>query len=277
MRAAAATRMLLGMSSVFERILCGIDQRLESVEAAREVALVAPPGARITLVTVTQPVAAAAPGFGALTVPLLRERREAEETLERARTGVAELRGAESAILEGAPIPTLLAAAAKGPTLVVVGIHHESRAAGIALGSVATALLHDAPCSVYVGRGRFGVAGPPRTIAVGIDGSPAARAAYLAARELAERIGARLETVVALGGRPPSLEAAREDAGATLREDSRGPVDALLAAEADLLVVGSRGLHGIHALGSVSERIAHRAAGPVLVVREAAPRVASAR
>ena len=47
------------------------------------------------------------------------------------------------------------------------------------------------------------------------------------------------------------------------------PVAALLAAsaESDLLVVGSRGLHGLRALGSVSERIAHRARCSVLVVR----------
>jgi nucleotide-binding universal stress UspA family protein len=35
----------------------------------------------------------------------------------------------------------------------------------------------------------------------------------------------------------------------------------------DLLVVGSRGLHGIRALGSVSERVAHKAPCSVLVVR----------
>ncbi len=35
---------------------------------------------------------------------------------------------------------------------------------------------------------------------------------------------------------------------------------------ADLLVVGSRGLHGAKALGSVSERVAHAAASSVLVV-----------
>jgi nucleotide-binding universal stress UspA family protein len=52
------------------------------------------------------------------------------------------------------------------------------------------------------------------------------------------------------------------------------PVDALVAAaaDADLLVVGSRGLHGLHALGSVSERVAHRAGCSALVVRPPEPR-----
>jgi nucleotide-binding universal stress UspA family protein len=50
---------------------------------------------------------------------------------------------------------------------------------------------------------------------------------------------------------------------------ARPPVDALVAAsaEADLLVIGSRGLHGLASLGSVSERVAHRAHCSVLVVR----------
>lgn len=37
---------------------------------------------------------------------------------------------------------------------------------------------------------------------------------------------------------------------------------------ADLVVVGSRGLHGLRALGSVSERVAHTASCSALVVRE---------
>jgi nucleotide-binding universal stress UspA family protein len=48
------------------------------------------------------------------------------------------------------------------------------------------------------------------------------------------------------------------------------PLDALAtaSAETDLLVVGSRGLHGIRALGSISERIGHLAHSSVLVIRE---------
>ena len=40
-----------------------------------------------------------------------------------------------------------------------------------------------------------------------------------------------------------------------------------LSQHADLLVVGSRGLKGVRALGSVSELVAHQARCPVLVVR----------
>jgi nucleotide-binding universal stress UspA family protein len=51
--------------------------------------------------------------------------------------------------------------------------------------------------------------------------------------------------------------------------EARAPVDALVDAadDCDLLIVGSRGLHGLAALGSVAERVAHRARCPVLIVR----------
>jgi nucleotide-binding universal stress UspA family protein len=48
------------------------------------------------------------------------------------------------------------------------------------------------------------------------------------------------------------------------------PVAALVAAaaRAGLLDVGSRGLHGLKALGSVSERVAHQAGSSVLIERK---------
>jgi len=52
--------------------------------------------------------------------------------------------------------------------------------------------------------------------------------------------------------------------------DAAQPVAALVGPSpaADLVVVGSRGLHGLRALGSVSERVAHRAHCSVLVVHD---------
>ena len=47
------------------------------------------------------------------------------------------------------------------------------------------------------------------------------------------------------------------------------PDDGLVEASqtVDLLLMGSRGLQGVAALGSTSERVAHRAASSVLIVR----------
>jgi nucleotide-binding universal stress UspA family protein len=57
-----------------------------------------------------------------------------------------------------------------------------------------------------------------------------------------------------------------------VERDPRPPLEALLAAarDADLVIVGSRGLRGLRALGSVSERLGHRAPCSVLVVKPSA-------
>ena len=54
-----------------------------------------------------------------------------------------------------------------------------------------------------------------------------------------------------------------------MRGARRKALDVLEVASetADLIVVGSRGLRGLRALGSLSERIAHEARCSVLVVR----------
>ena len=73
---------------------------------------------------------------------------------------------------------------------------------------------------------------------------------------------------MALGGKHIRLgEIANRHPGVKAVE--AGPVRALVEASscADLLVVGSRGLHGPRALGSVSERVAHKATCSVLVTR----------
>jgi nucleotide-binding universal stress UspA family protein len=129
-------------------------------------------------------------------------------------------------------------------------------------------MLHDAPCSVLVARPATEA---PAAIAVGYDGSPAAAGALAVARSLAGRCSAALRVVVARGTERLDLDALRESlAGApdaTVADDTRDAVTALVEARADLVVVGSRGLHGLRALGSVSERVAHRAPCSVLVVR----------
>jgi nucleotide-binding universal stress UspA family protein len=109
----------------------------------------------------------------------------------------------------------------------------------------------------------------PTRIVVGVDGSPQSARALAAARELADRFGPSVRPVVALLDASSDLHEARLLAS-DVEELSGSAVDELVhaAEDADLLVVGSRGLTGIRALGSVSERVAHSARCPVLVVRD---------
>jgi nucleotide-binding universal stress UspA family protein len=154
-----------------------------------------------------------------------------------------------------------------GATLLALGTHGHHRVTEILIGGVAGVLLHKAPCSVLIARPAEPIEAFPRSLVVGVDGSPQADRAVAVARQLATRFEVPLREIVATndGVDFPSVQLR-----APLVElvDER-PVTALVEAskEAGLLIVGSRGLHGLRALGSVSERVAHRAACSVLVVR----------
>ena len=152
-------------------------------------------------------------------------------------------------------------------TLVAVGSHGLGRVAGVLAGSTTTSLVHGAPCSVLVTRKDGNVI--PRRIAVGVDGSTQSAAAYAAARDLADRFDGELIVVVAEGGKHLDSAGVWLIAGDRIRAIAHEPVSALTSAsrDADLLVVGSRGLHGLKSLGSVSERVAHRAECSMLIVR----------
>jgi nucleotide-binding universal stress UspA family protein len=103
---------------------------------------------------------------------------------------------------------------------------------------------------------------------VGVDGSPPSFRAQAVARELAARFGAQLWPVVA-SGKGVEKELVVQTVDRRHEELLDPPVRALVVAstDADLVVVGSRHLRGLKALGSVSERVAHRAHCSVLIVR----------
>jgi nucleotide-binding universal stress UspA family protein len=255
--------------SIFSRVLVGVDGSAEAREAARQAAILAeaPP----SLLAVYQLAPPLVGGVGA-TVPAYYDedvqREAAKDALERTRQDLdAQFEGK---IGRGNSWDVLLAEIERERvTLVAVGSHGQGRAYGIASGSTTTELVHKAPCSVLVAR----KAGDdfPKSIVVGIDGSRESAAAYAAARRLARRVGARLWPVVAHGGDPVDKQLVSLIVDHHREDSPDDPVHALVAAagDADLVVVGSRGLHGLKSLGSVSERVAHRAKCSVLIVREA--------
>jgi nucleotide-binding universal stress UspA family protein len=254
--------------SVFGRVLVGVDGSLESREAARQAAILAE--GPVELLAAYDRVPLLVGGVGTM-VPVYDEELQREAAEDALRRTAAEVDARlESKVARGNPWNTLLAEIDREHvTLVAVGSHGQGRARGIAAGSTTTEIVHKAPCSVLVAR----TAGDdfPRSIVVGVDGSPESAAAYVAARRLARRFGARLWPVVAHGGKPVDEREAAAIAGHRHEDSPDAPVRALVAAgaDADLVVVGCRGLHGFRALGSVSERVAHQAGCSVLVVREA--------
>jgi nucleotide-binding universal stress UspA family protein len=262
------------MAGLFDRVLCGVDGSAPGVVAARQAARLTAPGGALTLVAVEEP-SLGTEGRRLSRAVLAELEAEARAALERGRVATAGIHDAGSLVAEGQPADVLLAKARElDATLLAVGSHGHSRVAGIAFGSVATLALHEAPCGVLVARGREDDPEWPRAIVVGVDGSPASAAALAAARELAGRLGAAVRPIAAARDRRLDLDAVRALAP-DVEIDGGGPVDALAIAseDADLVVVGSRGLHGIRALGSVSERVGHEARCSVLVVRGAGERI----
>jgi nucleotide-binding universal stress UspA family protein len=260
--------LMASNGDVFARVVCGVDGS-EAARAAVDVAArVAAPDGSLVLVTIDDPSIAVHAGW-ALSRVAEQLALEAKAASQRAREIASPLHTAETRLLEGHARDAMRAEIDRvDATLAVVGIRGHSRVAGIALGSVTTQLLHEAPCSVLVARAPRDVASWPRSIVVGVDGSAGSAAALAAARALATRTDATLRAVAAKNEPQIELEVARQLAPELEELDDRVlPALHELSEDADLLVVGSRGLRGIRALGSVGERIAHEAVSSVLVVR----------
>ena len=254
--------------STFSRVLVGVDGTEPGFEACRQAAVLADPDAAIEVAAVVHLAEAVAAGSHAPRVAVRLE-READAALTRA----AEVLGRDVVLrsLTGFVTAALLQEIERvGATVIMLGSHGRRRVTEILLGGVAGGILHQAPCAVLIAR-------PPRVrnhfphrIVVGVDGSSAGEAALAVAEQLATRLAAPLRILTALGGKGVDLAYVHRRSGSVEEADAT-PVEALVAAsyEAGLVVVGSRGLHGLRALGSVSERVAHKGGCSVLVVRSA--------
>lgn len=251
-------------SALMVRVVVGVDDTPGSFDAARQAAAYQGEGGSLHLVAAADVDRAVHAGFSGpgLTRQMLVA---ADHGLRRAER---ELPWATTLLVKGSPPAALLERLnAYHATLVAVGAGHPARTTGLMLGAVASVILREATCSVLVSRVDGSLLLPNR-IVVGVDGSPQSTAAADLARGLADRFGASLKTVTGLGGKRVDPQRISE----TFPESKHlpdPPVDAMVGASrnADLVVVGSRGLHGLKALGSVSERVAHRAACSVLIVR----------
>jgi nucleotide-binding universal stress UspA family protein len=269
----STTAEVVRPETIFGRILVGIDGSPESHEAARQAARLLEEEGELTLLSAYD-IAPAMIGGTGMGVPVYVDEEGMRNAAEAAVRDVrAELEPAATGkVARGRTWDVLLREAERsGDTLVALGSHGLGRALGIVMGSTVTEVVHKARCSVLVAR----TAGAefPRRIVVGVDGSPESAAAYETARRLAGRFTADLWPVVAHGGKGADNAVVRTIVDGRQEDLSDDPVAALVAAaaDADLVVVGSRGLQGLGSLGSVSERVAHQARASVLIVREDGP------
>ena len=208
--------------------------------------------------------------------------------------------------LDGDPRDAIVAAAKQSKAdLIVLGARGLGAVASFVLGSVSLGVTRDAPCSVLVCHGR---ARPVRRVVIAHDGSTDARTALdFSSRLPLADVAVRLVGVVEPLPYPvtapkviePELRAllqsdenekrstltsTLDEAAAVLRPHVRAvdsitpkgaPAAMILeearARDADLLVVGARGLGALKrmALGSVSESVLRHANCPVLVVQRA--------
>lgn len=192
------------------------------------------------------------------------------------------------------------------PAAIVIGSAHHGALGRVLLGSVGNSLLTGAPCPIFVAPHGYAQAEPPpfRRLGVAVNGSEESDAAMRVAGAFAKRIDAEL--LVAAVVEPPDFghmtppavfegttyqEALTEamervlerymsevpagvEASSRLMHGDAGTLLAELAADLDLLVVGSRRYGPVRRalLGGVSHRLMHSAPSPLLVLpRDTSP------
>lgn len=257
--------------SAFARILAGIDGTDWGFEALRQALLLSPAETSdVQAVTALDTAPAIRTGmhaayFAELLTQEAADARDAAEKIMGGRPGSAR-------VVRGKTVDVLRRERDElHATVVALGGRRSSRFLGIMLGDTGTELLHDAACSVLLARPTRAGAWRPRRIVVGLDSSSYALAALSTADELAGRLGGSVEVVSATGGKSIDRDPAWADRVQSW--DPASPANTLVERShaADLIVVGSRGVHGVRALGSVSERVAHQAHCTVLVVHVPSP------
>jgi nucleotide-binding universal stress UspA family protein len=260
----------------FHSILCGVDGSRVAAEAARQAAILATAGARLVLLGVGSDT-----GDGVAARATIAPQRMAA-ALETARLEAEDL-GVLATVdhVESRQETATLLKRAADHELLVLGASTGSREMGILAGSTASAAVHAAPVPVLLARRPAADVAFPTSILAAIDGTPASAGVAHVAAALARAHDARVSVVAPAIPLAPGHEVIAE-AIATIAEATgaepmvldehssahRSITGAAARTDAALVVMGSRGLQGAHALTSVSERVAHEAPCSVLILRQ---------
>jgi nucleotide-binding universal stress UspA family protein len=259
----------------FADILCAVDGSRGSTEAARQAIALSGPGATLGFVAVSRTV-----GVGFAAQADLSELR-AREALDGA-AWLAQQAGihATTELRSGAPVSDLLLSEGEDRDLLVVGCHGGSRVGGIMLGSTATQIAHRTEGALLVARRTADGSDFPRSVLLASDGSPGSWAAARASTRIALARGSELRIVYVPDGTHPEryrevlkqitvIEKLTRVAPDVIDAPGHATdriIEAARAGQSSLIAIGRRGVHGVRALGSVSERVVHRAPCSVLVV-----------
>lgn len=275
-RAAAAENSAAASSgSVFANILCGVDGTRTSTAAVRMAAELAGPEGHLTLLAVT-----AVAGSGAYAGAAIAPER-ADLVLRNAKRVASRVGVRSTSVIDpGRPPVEVILARARTHDLFAIGAPATSSLGGMLIGGVATVALSRFTTPMLVARRSTIGSLRGREILVASDGEEgSARIVELAGR-LAASQGARVTLVNAIGAEskmnPRAVQAQARalrkivpDAGEPLVEPGKALqviLTAVKKSDAALLVMGSRRLSGLHALGSVSRRMVHDAPCSVLVI-----------
>jgi len=254
-------------------VLCGVDGTRTAYEAVRQAASLAGKGGRLTLLAVVIPSGATRDRAGALAL--------AKRRLDYARR-LAEERGVRAEVLvEQGSVAKVLLERAEEHGLLALGAPAMSRHAHLLIGGVATQAAHLLPATLLVARRPPAKAAFGERIIVANDALESSDALLSFAIRLARLRKATLVMLHAASAEyrfhPTRIARQSESLGQALGERSRtyvvpGRVKKVIVEtaareDASLVVIGSRRVGGVRALGSVSERVVHEAPCSVLVMR----------
>jgi len=260
---------------VFESVLCAVDGTRGSSAAVKQAAILAGPDGHLTLLAVT-----ALTGSGAYRSAAISPAR-AKRLLDDA-AGIAEAAGVPSTLVldpASPPAQVILDQAAQHD-LLAMGAPVTSWLGGMLIGGVAVTALGSFTTPLLAARSIPAELDFPVSIVVASDGLEGSDHLVDLAARLAHARGAHVTLVHALEvesrAQPHRIdEQARRlelavDGSSEVRVQAGGArgviVEAAKGAKASLVVMGSRRLDGLRALGSVSRRVVHEAPCSVLLV-----------